>query len=152
MPVRVDVQEDFDSGLGPCSLLLPVASTPRMVAGMPLSDDVIKCQLRPIDTADYPGGLTPQQRAQLEAAFPTGVCDFTKPAAEDVERSMAWVSIGGDVLEPPHELTWRVARSGPAVVAGGQEIPATGGACRWGSRWLAVAVALGLRRLQRRSA
>ncbi len=152
LPVRVDVPEDFDSGLGPCSLVLPVVSTPRMVAGMPLSDDVIKCQRRSIDPADYPGGLTADQRAQLQAAFPTGVCDFTKPAAEDVERSMTWVSVGGDVLEPPHELTWRVARSGPAVAAdvgARREIPATGARVPVVAALVAIALALGLRRLQR---
>src|SRR3546814_6730341 len=52
IPLRVDVPEDFDSGLGPCSLLLPVTSTPRMAAGGPLSADVIKCQLPPIARPD----------------------------------------------------------------------------------------------------
>ena len=109
--------EDFDSGLGPCSLLLPVTATPRMVAGMPLSDDVIKCQRRPVTPSDYPGQVTVDQLARLRALFPDGVCDFSRPAAEDVERSMLWTSIGGETLEEPHELQWRVARS-RAVVSG----------------------------------
>jgi hypothetical protein len=127
VPVRVDVPEDFDSGIGPCALALPVVSTPRMVAGMPLSDDVIKCQRRPLTAADYPAGATDAQLAQLRAAFPTGVCDYRKPAAEDVARSMVWTSVGGEVLEAPHELHWRVARSG-AVTAG--QGPAAGGTTR----------------------
>ena len=130
VPLRVDVPEDFDSGLGPCALALPVVSTPRMVAGMPLSDDVIKCQRRPVAASDYHEGATAAQLAQLRATFPTGVCDYSKPAAEDVEHSMVWTSVGGAVLEAPHELHWRVARSvpvGAAVApAAGRRLPATG--------------------------
>ena len=151
VPLRVDVPEDFDSGVGPCSLLLPVSGTPRLVAGMPLTDDVIKCQRKALDPADYPGGLTVEQRSQLEAVFPAGVCDYSKPAAEDVERSMVWASVGGDVLEAPHELQWRVARSGPAAVAAdirvGREIPATGRAMPLAGAALALALAACLRRL-----
>ncbi|MDQ2651116.1 MAG: DUF6351 family protein [Actinomycetota bacterium] len=137
IPLRVDVPEDFDSGLGPCSLLLPVTSTPRMVAGMPLSDDVIKCQRRAIDAADYPGAA-PEELAEIAAIFPDGVCDYSKPAAEDVERSMQWVSIGADTVEEPHELTWRVARSviEPVEDTGGGLLPATGGS---GIPWTAAA-------------
>jgi hypothetical protein len=152
VPVRVDVPEDFDSGLGPCSLLLPVSRTPRLVAGMPLSDDVIKCQRKPLDAADYPAGLTAEQRAALEAVFPTGVCDFSKPAAEDVERSMVWASVGGETLEAPHELTWRVARSGPVTPAaiGGREIPATGRSVPLAAALLALVAAVALRALRPR--
>lgn len=123
LPLRVDVPEDFESGLGPCSIVLPVTRTPRMVAGMPLSDDVVKCQRRPLDPADYPTALDDEQRARLEALFPDGVCDYTKPAAEDVERSLLWVSVGGETLEAPHELHWRVARSASSADAGPPAVP-----------------------------
>jgi hypothetical protein len=115
VPVRIDVAEDFDSGLGPCSILLPVTRTPRMVAGMPLSDDIIKCQLKPVDPSDYSTALSEPQLAALREIFPEGVCDWTKPAAGDVQKSMIWTSFGGDALEPPHELKWRVARSQPGL-------------------------------------
>src|SRR3546814_8483976 len=81
-----------------------------MVAGMPETDDIIRCQLRPIDPADYDGKLGDTQLAQLAEIFPDGVCDFSKPAAEDVPHSMIWPSIGGERLERPHELKWRVDR------------------------------------------
>lgn len=127
IPLRVDVPEDFDSGLGPCSLLLPVTATPRMVAGMPLSDDVIKCQKQAVDPADYPGA-TAGQLDEIRAVFPDGVCDYSRPAAEDVESSMRWTSVGGTTLEAPHELTWRVARSTLPVATGGDAgAPSTGG-------------------------
>lgn len=56
-------------------------ATPRMAAGGPLTDDVVKCQLRPLNRTDDYGLLpfTDEQWAQLQSAFPTGVCDYTKP-------------------------------------------------------------------------
>src|SRR3546814_20364607 len=76
VPLRVNVPEDFGTDghdLGVCGLALPVTSTPRMVAGMPETDDIIRCQLRPIDPADYDGKLGDAQLAQLAAIFPDGV-------------------------------------------------------------------------------
>lgn len=124
IPLRVDVPEDFDSGIGVCTLALPVGGTPRMAAGMPRSDDVIKCQLKPIAAADYPG-ITDAQLEQLRTAFPDGVCDYSKPAAEDVDHSMLWVSFGSTTREEPHELTWRVGRSTARGVASAEPVPAT---------------------------
>jgi len=113
VPIRVDVYENFGNGYtgrGICSLALPVVRTPRMIAGMPLADDVIKCRLKPVTRVGYPG-VTAAQLAQIRAIFPDGVCDYSKDAAGDVERSMIWPSLGGDQLQAPHELRWRVARS-----------------------------------------
>ncbi|WP_281784213.1 DUF6351 family protein [Sinimarinibacterium flocculans] len=114
VPLRVNVPEDFGPegrGIGICSLALPVTRTPRMVAGMPFTDDIIRCQLRSIDPDDYGGRLDSGQLAELQAIYPEGVCDFDRAAAEDVERSLAWPSIGGTELRTPFELKWRVARS-----------------------------------------
>src|SRR3546814_3346708 len=64
VPLRVNVPEDFGTDghdLGVCGLALPVTSTPRMVAGMPETDDIIRCQLRPIDPADYDGKLRSEE-------------------------------------------------------------------------------------------
>ena len=55
-------------------------SSPRQVAGGPLAENILKCQLKPINPADYaPAVLTDAQRARLAVVFPTGVCDFSKP-------------------------------------------------------------------------
>ncbi len=55
-------------------------SSPRQVAGGPIAENVLKCQLRPINRADYnPIGLSDDQFNRLKAVFPDGVCDFTKP-------------------------------------------------------------------------
>lgn len=115
VPLRVPVPEDFGptgrEGVGPCTAALPVTRTPRMVAGMPITDDIIKCQLKPINAADYGAALSAEQLAELKTIFPVGVCDFSKPAKGDVAHSMIFPSVGGETLEVPHELKWRVARS-----------------------------------------
>jgi hypothetical protein len=59
--------------------LKPHAS-PRQIAGGPIAENILKCQLKPLDPADYaPVALTAEQLARLGAVFPTGVCDFSKP-------------------------------------------------------------------------
>ena len=55
-------------------------SSPRQVAGGPLAENILKCQLKPLDTADYaPVTFTPAQLARLNAAFPGGVCNWSQP-------------------------------------------------------------------------
>jgi len=53
-------------------------SSPRQVSGGPLTENILKCQLKPFDPADFPG-LDDPQLARLQTAFPDGVCDWTKP-------------------------------------------------------------------------
>jgi hypothetical protein len=59
---------------------LKPAASPRQVAGGPRAEDVLKCQLKPLAAADYPGiAFTAAQLARLQAVFSTGVCDWSKP-------------------------------------------------------------------------
>jgi hypothetical protein len=54
--------------------------SPRQVAGGPRAEDVLKCQLKPLAQADYPAGaFTTAQWTRLQAVFPDGVCDWSKP-------------------------------------------------------------------------
>jgi len=54
-------------------------SSPRQVAGSPLSENILKCRLKPLNSADYaPVVLTSAQLARLSAVFPDGVCDWSK--------------------------------------------------------------------------
>lgn len=57
----------------------PMHGEPRMQAGAPLTNDILKCRLKRIDMADYKATFTPSQQTRLKAIFPTGVCDWTKP-------------------------------------------------------------------------
>lgn len=54
-------------------------SSPRQVAGGNLSENILKCALRPVNDAEYAGKLDGGQLARLKAVFTTGVCDWTKP-------------------------------------------------------------------------
>lgn len=76
---RKIVERQSHDGPGECGRLYPSYPVPAMVAGAPLVDDIVKCQLKPVDPADYAVAPTPAQRARLERIFPTGVCDWTKP-------------------------------------------------------------------------
>ena len=62
-----------------CNQLYPAFSTPRMVAGEPLANDVLKCQLRTIDLSLYKVRFTAAEAVQLKAIFPHGVCDYSRP-------------------------------------------------------------------------
>lgn len=58
----------------------PVHSEPRLVAGAPLTNDVMKCQLKPVDFGAYKATFTPDQQRRMLRIFPDGVCDFSKPS------------------------------------------------------------------------
>jgi Tannase-like family of unknown function (DUF6351) len=75
---RTPEKANFD-GKGKCNALYPVHSEPRMVAGAPLTNDIIKCQLKPINFGDYKVTFTDAQKARMKAVFPAGVCDYSKP-------------------------------------------------------------------------
>ena len=62
----------------------PVHLEPRLAAGAPPANDIIKCQLKPVNFADYKVTFTPEQQARLKKIFPTGVCDFSKPGVGQV--------------------------------------------------------------------
>jgi hypothetical protein len=66
-----------------------VGASPRQVAGGPLSENILKCRLKPVSSADYsPVVLSSTQLARLSAVFPDGVCDWDKPGVEQ-ERARA---------------------------------------------------------------
>jgi hypothetical protein len=80
------VDECFDGAGQPiqsqqaCQTLFPPYANPRIAAGAPYSDDVMKCRLKPLRRSDYyPVQFTDSEWAELEAAFPSGVCDYSKP-------------------------------------------------------------------------
>jgi hypothetical protein len=63
-----------------CDAVVQAYGTPRYGAGEPHTDDVLDCQLKPLDRASYlPVTFTDAQWQELEQAFPNGVCDYSKP-------------------------------------------------------------------------
>ncbi len=58
-------------------------SSPRQTAGGPVSENILKCQLKLFSADDYTGAPTgvpsAAQLTRLQAVFPTGVCDWSRP-------------------------------------------------------------------------
>jgi hypothetical protein len=69
---------------GTCATMYPLHGEPRQQAGAPLTNDISKCQLKPVVEADYAQAFTPVQLGRLKAVFPDGVCDWTKPGVGQV--------------------------------------------------------------------
>ncbi|MBP2350924.1 hypothetical protein JOF29_002007 [Kribbella aluminosa] len=74
-----------------CEQLFPSASFPREVAGSGVAADVIKCQLVPPVRSEYPK-FTDAQWDQLQAIFPDGVCDWSKPGVDQQPLGGTWLS------------------------------------------------------------
>lgn len=81
-------------GTSTCNTAFPSGRTPRMVAGGPLAEDVVKCQLKPVDAADYTVAFTPTEWTRLQAAFPAGVCDWSQPGVGQQPLAGTWLSFG----------------------------------------------------------
>jgi len=64
-----------------CNVVYPRFSTPRIVAGSPLVNDVLKCQLKPVNMTDYAVPFSGSEETRLKSIFPDGVCDWSKPSA-----------------------------------------------------------------------
>jgi hypothetical protein len=92
-PVRIVEPQTYD-GPGECNDYYPSFPSPRIVAGGPLAGDVIKCELKPLDPADYQVRFSPQQRRRLRALFPDGVCDWSVPGVEQQPLAGTWLSLG----------------------------------------------------------
>ena len=76
---------------GPCTSVMPPFRTSRIVAGAPITGDIFKCHLMPVSRAIAKGiygevEFDAGQRAQLEAIFPSGVCDYTRGDARRPRR------------------------------------------------------------------
>ena len=90
------------SGPGKCNTLYPAHSTPRLTAGEPLTDDVMKCQLKPIDPKDYTIAFSAAELDQLRQIFPGGVCDYSKPGVMQVPLAGTYLTLP---LETPATST-----------------------------------------------
>jgi hypothetical protein len=64
-------------------------ASPRQVAGGPLAEDVLKCQLKPLKRSDYAATFSDEQWARLSKVFAGGVCDWSKPGVA-MRRSTPW--------------------------------------------------------------
>jgi len=86
---RVSERAAYDSP-GRCHQMYPPYADPRIAAGGPLRDDVLKCTLKPVSASDYAKPLTPEQLARLKEIFPSGVCDYTRPGIGQEITRVTW--------------------------------------------------------------
>ena len=99
---------------GSCMKEYPIYSTSRQVAGAPITGDVFKCALQPVEQAVARGLYEPYTGeivAHIDAMhriFPDGVCDYSKPdpmRPQDILISGDKpVSIAGHLFEPDYRL------------------------------------------------
>jgi hypothetical protein len=88
-----------------CAAAFPYFGSPRLVAGMAITHDNGSCQLKALRREDYGSvTFTDAQWSRLQAVFPGGVCDWSKPA-NLLTPSVPWLMHDGQggvpLGEPP---------------------------------------------------
>jgi hypothetical protein len=76
-----------------CRHLFVHGTDPRIAAGGPLRDDIMKCHVTAPRRSAYGATFTARQWRQLHAVFPRGVCDYTLPSV-GAHDSATWHSFG----------------------------------------------------------
>ena len=76
-----------------CNALYPPHAGLRLVAGAPLTNDIMKCSLKAIDYDDYRVEFSAGEKQRLEAIFPQGVCDWDQPGQHQ-NTNQTWLSFG----------------------------------------------------------
>jgi hypothetical protein len=87
-----DAPQTAADGLG----RLAKRASPRQVAGGPLAENILKCQLKPLSRVDYPPStFTDLQWTRLNAVFAEGVCDWSKPGVGQQPAQSPLTFVGG---------------------------------------------------------
>ena len=96
-----------------CDETVSAYGTPRMAAGMPMTDDILECQLQPLRKSDYPVTFTAAQWPALKKTFPDGVCNYNKRGV-DQRGALSWLTYqtkrghviygGRRMGSPPHSV------------------------------------------------
>lgn len=84
------IVEPFSDVGGRCNELYPTYLPPRSMAGGPLTNDILKCRLKPVDADDYEVVLAPAEVERLREIFPDGVCDWSRPGVGQVPPDGTW--------------------------------------------------------------
>jgi hypothetical protein len=96
-----DADRLYNNSQGRCNALYPPHAGPRMIAGGPLTNDVLKCQLKALTPSDYPAVVFIEQEwTTLQAIFPDGVCDWSKPGVGQDVTPQTWLSFGPSPVNP----------------------------------------------------
>jgi hypothetical protein len=66
--------------------MYPPNADPRIAAGGLLADDILKCNLKPVDPRDYARSLMPEQIARLKSI----VCNYSRPGVAQQRFDSVW--------------------------------------------------------------
>ncbi|MFC4014222.1 DUF6351 family protein [Nonomuraea purpurea] len=91
-PRKIVEPQVAGNGTTTCETLYPVWTSPRLVAGASMANDIVKCRLRPIDPATYGTPLTADQLSRLRKVFRGGVCDWSAPGIGQQGLAGTWQS------------------------------------------------------------
>jgi hypothetical protein len=86
-PIRAD-------NSGPCGALFPAFGNARIAAGAPISEDRVKCTLKPADYHQYKVSFSSDQRVRLKRIFASGVCDYSVKGQSQEALAGTWLSWG----------------------------------------------------------
>lgn len=121
----VDTCVDASGQTIPCEVagtpVYPYYKNPRIAAGEPFTDDIMKCQLRPLTRAEFlPVQFSSAEWAQLRLAFPTGICNYALPGVGQ-QPTVPWMSYmsgpGGAPLGPaPQSVALAATSAGASAV------------------------------------
>lgn len=103
--IKIEEEQTF-RGSSRCNELYPAYLTPRHVAGAPLANNIVSCQLRPINIADYAVGFTQAQYLELNEIFPEGVCDWSMGDLSLASHQGSWVSFGPSPINQIYEIDY----------------------------------------------
>ena len=93
-PQKVVEKQQYMAGR--CNDIYPSHSFPRGVAGAPIANDIIKCQLKPISASEYKATMSADDMARLKKIFPAGVCDWSKPGVDQQPLAGTWQTFNAD--------------------------------------------------------
>jgi hypothetical protein len=77
-----------------CRARFPYYADPRLAAGAPWTDNILKCRLKPLRRDDYNVSFSDAQWDRLRKVFGQGVCDWTKHGVAQ-RPSVPWLSYAG---------------------------------------------------------
>ncbi|MES2077042.1 MAG: DUF6351 family protein [Pseudomonadota bacterium] len=89
---------------GSCNALWPSWSFARAQAGGPIAADKLKCELKPVAAADYKVAFDAARLARLNAIFPNGVCDWSKPGVNQT-AVVPYASFGPSPVNPVFDIS-----------------------------------------------
>lgn len=88
-----------------CATAYPYGESPRGAAGGPLTNDVLKCRLKPIKRSDYHTAFGDAQWSRLRAVFRNGACDWSKRGVSQRPPVGTWLTFnsrpGGRLMPAP---------------------------------------------------